>query len=342
MSPTGKGDDSGARGPTARILALLSLLQAHRHWRGSELADRLGVSERTVRRDVERLRDLGYPVDAEPGVDGGYRLAVGANVPPLVIEDDEAVALFIGLRSAALSSVEGVSEATVALMAKVGQIMPDRLRRRVDALGQSVEFMSAAPSDSSVPIASLTVLSQGCRDQEEVRFDYRSRQDESTSRLVQPHQLVSAGRRWYLVAWDVRRDDWRTFRVDRMDTPTLAGARFERGILPAEDAAAFIKQSIRALRAGHEATVVVSASLVELESISRWLNTQPVPIDHHQSRILLVAETSGRLASMIAMLALDYDIVDIDAADDVRDQIATVAGRLQRSIERDDRPVLDR
>ena len=213
--------------PTARALALLSLLQTHRRWRGSELAERLGVTERTVRRDVDRLRGLGYPVDADPGIDGGYTLAVGAQVPPLLLDDDEAVALVVGIRANALASIEGIEDTSVRLMAKLDRLLPDRVRRRVEALHTNVEVLAWSPDSEWIAASTLTTLAQGCRDREEVRFDYRRGDGEESRRLVQPAQLVSAGRRWYLVAWDVRRNDWRTFRVDRIEAPSLAGVRFE-------------------------------------------------------------------------------------------------------------------
>lgn len=314
--------------PTARTLALLSLLQTHRHWKGFELAHRLGVSERTVRRDVDRLRELGYPVDAEPGADGGYRLAVGAHVPPLLLDDDEAIALVIGLRTAAVAAIEGIEDTTVALMAKLDQMLPTRLRRRVEALQHSLEVLSWSPSATSVPTAALTALSQGCRDQEEVRFGYRRRDGEESARLVQPHQLVSAGKRWYLVAWDVRRADWRTFRVDRMAKPTLAGSRFERRQLPADDAATFVAQGMRAMATEFAATVIVDATTDEVEKISHWFGSSIEPVDDGRSRLQLAAESADWLASMIAMLAMRYDVTITDAPDEVHTLLADVAVRL--------------
>ncbi len=316
------------RGPTARTLALLSLLQSHRLWKGSELAERLGVSHRTVRRDVDRLRALGYPVDAEAGVDGGYRLAVGAHVPPLVIDDDEAVALFVGLHSAAVSSLQGIEEATVSLLAKVGHIMPDRLRRRVDALTVSVQIMGWPNTDQPVPVGSLTVISQGCRDHEQIRFAYRTRSDDHSDRLVEPHQLVVVGRRWYLVAWDLRRDDWRTFRVDRMHDPRLAGTRFVSRPIPTGDAAAFVAQGFHTLSSKHDARVVVSATPVELDGLAHWFGVTFEPIDERRCQATLSAETVGWLAAMIAIIAVDHDIDVVDAPTEVRHHLDQAAQRL--------------
>lgn len=313
--------------PTARTLALLSLLQTHRHWPGSELAERLGVSERTVRRDVDRLRELGYPVLAAPGVDGGYQLAAGAHVPPLLVDDDEAVALAVGLRAAAGAAIDGIEETTVRVMAKLDQILPDRLRRRVDALNSNVEVLRWAPRDH-VPAASLTTLAQACRDSEEVRFEYTRRDGESARRLVQPHQLVSVGQRWYLVAWDVRRADWRTFRVDRMDELRLAGARFERRELPAESAAAFVASGLRSATQTHEAVVRVDGDPDRVAAMSRWFGGQMTPVANDATMLRIGADAVEWLASMIAILATSFDVTVQEAPSEVFDLLAAAAERL--------------
>src|SRR5690349_1794909 len=217
---------TGVQDPTARALRLLSLLQTYKFWSGSELAERLEVSSRTLRRDIDRLRVLGYPVDATPGAAGGYRLAAGAHLPPLVLDDDEAVAIAVGLRAAAGASIEGMEEISVRALAKLEQVLPDRLRRRVNAVHTNVSSMRWSSEQSTVDADALAVLALACRDNEQVRFDYTRRDGEAAARLVEPHNLVSAGRRWYLVAWDVRREDWRTFRLDRLTEPRLGGVRF--------------------------------------------------------------------------------------------------------------------
>lgn len=318
-------------GPTARTLVLLSLLQTHRLWKGAELARELGVTERTVRRDIDRLRRLGYPVDAGPGVDGGYRLAVGAHVPPLVLTDDEAVALAVGLRTTAITAIEGIEDTTLGLLSKLDQVLPDRLRRRIDALHRSVEVLTWSPDAARVTISSLTVLSQGCRDAEEVRFAYHRRDGEASHRLVQPHQLVSAGRRWYLVAWDVRRENWRTFRVDRMDDVRLAGARFDRRDLPAADAATFVREGMRASASAYRATVVVDASPIELEHFDSWFGGKREPLPDGRTRMEVSADVSDGLTSMLAILATRHDIEIIEAPAVVRAQLVVAARRLDLS-----------
>ena len=212
-----------ATDPTERALRLLSLLQTHRFWPGEELTARLGVSARTLRRDVDRLRSLGYPVDATPGTAGGYRLAAGAHLPPLLLDDDEAVAIAVGLRSAASASIDGMEDTALpgAGEARAGAARPVA---PAGARGAHQRRVAAVVDDGpTVDADALAVLALACRDHEQVRFDYRRRDGDDASRLVEPYQLVSTGRRWYLVAWDVRRDDWRTFRLDRLERASARG-----------------------------------------------------------------------------------------------------------------------
>src|SRR3982751_5729408 len=225
---------------SARMLRLLSLLQTHRYWPGSELADRLEVSPRTLRRDVDRLRDLGYPVDANRGVAGGYQWQAGAAVPPLLLDDDEAVAIAVGLRTAAAGAVAGFEETSVRALAKVIQLLPPRLRRRIDALREVTSpgvFGGGPVLDASV----LTTIALACRGEERLRFEYAPRSSPSAARHVEPHRLVPLGRRWYLIAWDLDRADWRSFRVDRLSEPSATGARFRPREIPGSDPVAWIR-----------------------------------------------------------------------------------------------------
>src|SRR3954466_9885333 len=209
---------------SARLLRLLSLLQARRDWTGTELATRLGVTTRTVRNDIGRLRALGYPVDARPGVAGGYRLGTGGALPPLLLDDDEAVAVVVGLRTAASGSITGIEESSVRALAKLQQVLPSRLRHRAGAFQA---YALAAPSDGPrVDPDVLTVIAGACRDHERLRFDYQTHGGATSQRSVEPYRLVNDRRRWYLVAWDLGRDDWRTFRIDRMKLRTPTGPRF--------------------------------------------------------------------------------------------------------------------
>src|SRR3954463_14590709 len=228
---------------SSRLLTLLSLLQGRRDWPGGELAERLEVSGRTVRRDIERLRGLGYPVESLTGPAGGHRLGAGAGMPPLLLDDDEAIAIAVGLRTAARASVTGIEETAVRALVKLEQVLPAHLRRRVAALGAAT--ITLPVSGPTVDAQHLTVIATACRDSECLRFGYRSRDGTESRREVEPHSLVNRGRRWYLVAWDRGRGDWRTFRVDRLTRPAAAGRRFAARELPERDAAAYVRKSIR-------------------------------------------------------------------------------------------------
>ncbi|MEV7418623.1 YafY family protein [Streptomyces sp. NPDC089919] len=229
---------------SARLLRLLSLLQAHREWTGADLAERLGVTARTVRRDVDRLRELGYPVNASPGTGGGYQLGAGAELPPLLLDDDEAVAVAVGLRTAAGNGVEGIGEASVRALAKLEQVLPGRLRRRVSALNEFTVPMLRGPARATVDASVLTELAAVCRDGERLRFAYRDHNGDSSRRTVEPFRLVCTERRWYLVAWDVDRADWRTFRADRIEPRPPHGPRFAPRPGPAEDLAGYVSKGV--------------------------------------------------------------------------------------------------
>ncbi|MFI0981294.1 helix-turn-helix transcriptional regulator [Streptomyces sp. NPDC021093] len=233
----------------ARLLQLLSLLQTPREWPGSELATRLDVSRRTVRRDIDRLRDLGYPVQATMGAEGGYRLVAGKALPPLVLDDEEAVAIAVGLRAGAGHAVEGIEEASVRALAKLEQVLPSRLRHQVSVL-QAATIPLTSGDGASIDPQTLTVMAGAATGHERLRFGYRSGDGTETKRLVEPHRLVSTGRRWYLVAYDIDREDWRTFRVDRVSEPFATGARFVPRGVPTGNAAEFIRRSLTALGGG--------------------------------------------------------------------------------------------
>jgi predicted DNA-binding transcriptional regulator YafY len=262
---------------STRTLRLLSLLQAQRYWAGGELADRLGVSARTLRRDIDRLRELGYPVEAHRGADGGYQLAAGAALPPLVVDDEEAVALAVGLQSAAQGTSEGIAEASVRALAKVVQVMPGRLRRRVEALAaMTVPGTWGDGTRLNLDPAVLTTIALACRDSERIRFSYTAAGGEQTVRHVEPHRLVSLGRRWYLVGYDLDRRDWRSFRLDRLAGPRGTGARFRPRELPAADAAAFVRARIGTLWAAYQVEVVAEADADRVrERIGRWSTVEP-------------------------------------------------------------------
>lgn len=229
---------------TSRALELLTLLQTHRHWPGPELAARLGVTPRTLRRDIERLRDLGYAVTATRGSVGGYQLEGGADMPPLLLTDDEAVALAIGLRSYASEGIADGELTALTALAKVEQLLPPELRRRVNALADVQPMRRNVPR---VPAELLGQLALVCRDRDRIRFHYAARNGTETERLVEPHSIVSSSRHWFLVAWDVDRVDWRTFRVDRMSRFFNTRVRGLERALPADDAAEFIEAAVAQL-----------------------------------------------------------------------------------------------
>ena len=298
--------------PTGRALQLLSLLQTHRLWRGVELAERLEVTERTIRRDIDRLRDLGYPVDATTGTEGGYRLATGAHLPPLLFDDDEAVAVAVGLRSAAGAAISGIDESSLRALTKIEQLLPDRLRRQVSALHTSVTSMRWAADEDVVDAEALSVLAVACRDREEVRFDYRRRDGQDSQRLVEPHQLVTASRRWYLVAWDQRRDDWRTFRLDRLREPQLAGGHFTRREIPGGDAASFLARALGSPPRRDEATIAIHAPFAEADDVLQWVDHTIETTDAESCLVQIRSEDLGRLALTVARIALTVPVEVIE------------------------------
>ncbi|MFF5991738.1 helix-turn-helix transcriptional regulator [Prauserella flavalba] len=292
---------------SARMLRLLSLLQTHRYWPGSELAGRLEVSERTLRRDIDRLRELGYPVDASRGVAGGYQLRSGAAMPPLLVDDEEAVAIAVGLRTAAGGAIDGIEEISVRALSKVIQVMPPRLRRRVDAL-QAYTVPATFTGGPTVDAAALTVLAQACRDDERLRFSYTARDGERTSRLVEPHRLVSLGRRWYLVAWDAEKHGWRTFRVDRLTEPTTTGARFRQRELPGGDAAEFVRQQVHVVPTQYEAVLLVRAPAEHVaRTVQRWGVVEPE--GEESCRLTMNVDSFEWPVLVLASIGADFEVV---------------------------------
>jgi predicted DNA-binding transcriptional regulator YafY len=291
---------------SSRLLELLSMLQGRRDWPGNELAGRLEVSGRTIRRDVERLRRLGYPVESLTGPAGGYRLRAGSAMPPLLLDDEEAIAIAVGLRTAARASVTGIEETAVRALVKLEQVLPAHLRRRVSALSAATITLPAA--GPMVDPQHLTVIAAACRDSECLRFAYQSRDDTKSRREVEPHSLVNVGRRWYLVAWDRRREDWRTFRIDRLTKPASMGVRFVVRKLPAKDAAAYVKQSITTAPNRFEARVTLHVAADEITSRvpAHWGAIEP--IDAHSCEYRTGDADLDWLAVRIAMLGVDFEV----------------------------------
>jgi len=242
---------------SARLLELLALFQAQRYWSGAGLCERLEVTARTLRRDVDRLRRLGYPVDSTSGTAGGYQLGAGTRLPPLLLDDDEAVAVAVGLRTAASGTVAGIEEASLRALSKLQQVMPQRLRRQVTALHSFI--LPLANKGPAVDAGTLSAIAAACRDCESLRFRYRSRDGAASERQVEPHRLVHTGRRWYLAAWDTNRENWRTFRVDRIEPRLKTGVRFAPREPPGGDFAAYVSKSVSYVPYPHQATVTLHA-----------------------------------------------------------------------------------
>jgi predicted DNA-binding transcriptional regulator YafY len=262
---------------SARMLRLLSLLQTHRYWPGGELAARLEVSPRTLRRDVDRLRELGYAVDAARGVAGGYQLRAGGQLPPLLLEDEEAVAIAVSLQATAAGGTPGLEETAVQALSKVVALMPPRLRRQVDALRSQTERLPCAGGPSLDP-ALLSTLAQACRDAEPIHFTYTPPARAGSERWVEPHRMVSMGRRWYLVAYDRDRQDWRSFRVDRISEPRTSGHTFRPRELPAEDALSFVQAGIRGMPQRYAVRVVLDADPEQVAArVGHWGRVTGVP-----------------------------------------------------------------
>jgi predicted DNA-binding transcriptional regulator YafY len=250
---------------SARLLRLLSLLQSRRDWTGAELAGRAGVGLRTLRRDIGRLRDLGYPVDATPGTAGGYRLGVGAALPPLLLDDEEAVAVAISLHAATTGSVAGLEETALRALTKLQQMLPSRIRHRIGAFhATTVALAGPGHAPDRVGPDLLTAVAAACRDQQRLRIRYPGR-DGAAIREVEPHRIVHTPRRWYLLAWDLGRGDWRTFRVDRIQSPLgPPGARFAPRPLPADDVAAYVSQAIASAPYPYQARILFRAPLADV------------------------------------------------------------------------------
>lgn len=315
-------------GTSARLLRLLSLLQTSRSWTGPELAERLGVTTRTVRADVERLRSLGYPVNATRGAIGGYRLGAGAAMPPLLLDDEEAVAVTVGLRAAAHVSVHGIEESSARALAKLEQVLPTRLRRRVQAL---VTFTESVAPDHPVPTVGADVLaaiSAACRDREQLRFDYVAHDGAATRRHVEPLRIVTWGRRWYLVGWDADGRDWRTFRVERMTLAVPNGPRFAPRDPPADDLATYVARGASAAAWTCRARLRVHApAAVVAERVPAAVG--PVEaVDDDTCVLSSGAESLETLALYVGLLDADVDVLDNP---ELVEHLGRLAGRYARA-----------
>jgi predicted DNA-binding transcriptional regulator YafY len=312
---------------SSRALRLLSLLQTHRFWPGPELADRLEVSERTLRRDIDRLRELGYPVDAVRGSDGGYQLGAGATMPPLTVDEDEAIAMAVALNGAAQMSSGALSEASVSALSKVVQVLPPRLRRRAEAL-RAVTVDSPFSQAPAVQADVLATVAQTARDTERLRFTYRAAGGAAAGsdlgRHVEPHRLVTVGRRWYLVAYDLDRQDWRSFRLDRLRDPMGTRARFRPRVIPGGDPAAFVRDGLsRGEQELHVVALVSARSDVVARRIGRW--GQVSPVSEESCRLEMSARDARWIVFGLAIVEAPFELVE--APEPVRREMAEWADR---------------
>ncbi|WP_046769253.1 helix-turn-helix transcriptional regulator [Jiangella alkaliphila] len=300
------------KGTSARMLALLSLMQSRPAWTGSELAERLGVSARTIRNDVDRLRELGYPVDAARGAGGHYRLGAGARLPPLLLDDEEAVAVAIGLRAG--NGVAGIEESSARALAKLEQVLPHRLRRQVTAIGDAMsrgpENTGSNVEDPVIDAAVLTTLAAAIRDHEAVRFDYRGAPADGPPLSVEPYRLVSWQRHWYLVGRDPAAGTWRPYRVDWISLRMRTGLRFEPAPLPGEDYTAFVLREVASTGWSVHARITVCAPAADV--LARINPTVGVveSVDESTSVLVTGADSLEIIAVYIGMLGLDFRVTD--------------------------------
>lgn len=307
---------------SARLLKLLSLLQLPREWSGAALAAELGVGVRTVRRDVDKLRNLGYPVDAVPGV-AGYRLGAGTALPPLLLDDEEAVAVAIGLRAAATGTVAGIEESSVRALTKLEQVLPSRLRHRINLL-QSVDVTPSGAAAVQPDV--LLAVAAATRDRQRMRFDYRSHDGTSSVRTTEPHRLVHTGRRWYLVAWDVDRADWRTFRLDRLEPRIPTGPRFTPREVPDPVATA------RGVAAGgyrYQARFLIHAPADQLADRLSPTTATVTPVTADTTQVETGANALDELVLYIALLGHPFEV---ESPPELITEIRSLAARLAAAV----------
>ncbi|HEX4802414.1 MAG TPA: YafY family protein [Myxococcaceae bacterium] len=313
---------------SARLLRLLSLFQGRRYWSGADLARRLEVTSRTLRRDVDKLRLLGYPIHSTSGVEGGDQLGAGTSMPPLLLDDEEAVAVALGLRYAATGAIEGIEEASIRALSKIEQILPPRLGRRVAALQAVV--VTPAHQGSSVDARMLSTIAGACRDNEMLRFRYQDHAGRPSSRSTEPHLVVNTGRRWYLVAWDTDRKDWRTFRVDRIQPRLTTGPRFAPRDPPSRDLVAYVSRGAWYAPPCRARVKLLVAAEAVAERLPPGIGALE-PIDDHSCFFDTGAATFESLALHLVLLGVDFEA---DGPSELVDQVRRLAGRYDRATER--------
>lgn len=316
-------------GTSARLLRLLTLLQSRGFWSGTELAERLEVTERTVRRDVDRLRSLGYPVNSSVGVAGGYQLGAGASLPPLHLDDEEALAVTLGLRTAAVGNVVGVENAALRVMAKLEQVLPDRLRPRINALQQSVASMYFEAPKVRPDV--LSELAAACRNRQMVAFRYADRDRRVSERSAEPYGVVHTGARWYLAAFDHTRGDWRTFRLDRIDGSVSRGQRFSPRELPEADVATYVSRSVSSRPYRYRARVLIHAPVEKVRARVPPLGGHLRRVSADRCRLEAGADSLTSLAVHIAALGHEFEV---EEPPELGRELERIAGRIRRSTRR--------
>jgi predicted DNA-binding transcriptional regulator YafY len=312
---------------TTRALRLLSLLQSRRTWSGQELMERLQVSERTLRRDIDGLRQLGYPVHATTGPAGGYQLEAGADIPPLLLDDDEAVAIAMGLLTAAGGTITGIEETSVRALAKLEKVLPPRIRKRISMLQAAVVPIIRAWVTVDAEI--LTVVATACRDQERLRFEYRGRDGGVTERHVEPHQLVSLHQRWYLLAFDRDRDDWRTFRLDRVVAPRATRFTFTPRAIPGGDAAEYVMRSLRSRPMNFQVSVILDAAAETIIGRCRPGEGEVEPISENRCRLRTQGDHLEWLAFMIIFFNVGFEV---EEPPELIQYLTDLSGRLAKTV----------
>lgn len=295
---------------SARLLRLLALLQAHREWPGPELALRLEVSQRTVRNDIDRLRQLGYPVEATRGSTGGYRLGPGATMPPLLLEDDEAVAIAVSLGRAATGGITGMDDAARRASVKLESVLPSRLRRRVEALRSYSETIASHDAEQGANAETLAILANACRDRETMRIAYTRRDGEASRRFIEPYRMVNWGHRWYLAAFDRDRDDWRTFRIDRIAQVDPTGLRFESRPLPDADLTAYITRNVARAGWAIRARLILHAPAADMVERLQGAFGIIEPIDDQTCTMICGADSPESMAIGVGFIDVPFTVVE--------------------------------
>ncbi|SSW65639.1 helix-turn-helix transcriptional regulator [Achromobacter agilis] len=313
-----------------RLLRLLSLLQTRRHWAGTELAAALAIHPRTLRRDIDKLRELGYPIHASSGVAGGYAFRAGHALPPLLLDDDEALAVALTLRTAATGTIGGIEETALRALVKLEQAMPQRLRRRVDALRSAI--VPVPREGAAVDATLLATLAAACRDQMRIGFDYTDGKGLASTRLVEPQGLAHTGYRWYLVAWDPARDDWRTFRIDRIAGAPKIGAHFAPRPPPeGGDLRAYVSRAVNMAPHPEPARVILHAPRAVMAARIPPGAGQIEPLDAARCLLQCPVHSLDALVYWLMALGVEFEVLAPAA---LRDRLRLAAERLARSLER--------